>query len=66
MKKEEQNKDMSRQRRFGSLKTQMVLSRRFFDPKIYEKSWLIELIEYVRNQGWLHLFEESTPIVFEH
>lgn len=36
---------------------QRVLSRKAVGTKIYERPEMIELDEYVRYQGWLHLFE---------
>lgn len=46
-------------------KTQKVLFGRIFDPKIFEKPSMVELVEYVQHQGWLHLLEEPAPMVFE-
>lgn len=54
------------ERRTENLRTQKVLSGRIIDPKIYEKPGMIELVEYVKYQGWLHFFEESTPMVFKN
>lgn len=33
---------------------------KFLDPKIYGKPQIIELVKYVKNKCWLHLFDEST------
>lgn len=44
-------KDMSREKIIESLKTQKVLSGRVLDPKIYEKPRMVELVEYVKQQG---------------
>lgn len=49
---------MSRKKRIGNLTTQKVLSWRVFDPRIYEKLEMVELVENMRHQGWLHLLDE--------
>lgn len=61
----EEKKDVSREKRNKILKTQKALSGRMFNPRIYEKPSMVELVKYVRHQGWLHLLEEPTPMVFE-
>lgn len=59
-------KDVSRESRNKILMIQKVLSGGTFDLKKYEKLIMIKLIEYVRYQGWMNLFEESTAIVFKN
>lgn len=54
---------VARERMNKILMTQKVLSKKTFYPKIYEKGRLIKLVKYVRHQGLLHLFDESTPKV---
>lgn len=57
---------MARKQRNKIPKTQRVLSGIVVDPINYEKPRIIELVEYVKHQDSLHLFEESSTIVFEN
>ncbi|KAF3679782.1 hypothetical protein FXO38_02605 [Capsicum annuum] len=47
-------------------KEKFIGSNIMLDPKIYEKPRMVEQVEYVRHQRWMHLFEEATPVVFEN
>lgn len=47
--KDEEEKVMSREERNEILKTQKVLSGRVFDSRIFEKTGIVELVEYVRH-----------------
>lgn len=47
------------EKRIDVLKTQRV-----FDPSIFENPGMVELIEYIKCQEWLHLF--NLPILAVH
>lgn len=42
-----------------------MLTQRVFDSKILKNSRMVELIEYVQHQGWLHNAEGPIPSVYE-
>ncbi|KAF3624243.1 hypothetical protein FXO38_30360 [Capsicum annuum] len=63
--KDEEEKFVSKEKRNKVLKNQKVLTGRVFNSKIFEKLRMVELIEYVRQQCWLHLLEEPVPSVYE-
>lgn len=42
-----------------------MLTGRVFDSRILEKTEMVELVEYVWHQGWLHLLEGPVPSVYK-
>lgn len=56
---------MSIKERNEILKSQKVLTRRVFDSKILEKPGMVELVKYVRHQGWLYLIERPVSSIYK-
>lgn len=56
---------MTREERNKILRNQTVLTGRVFNSRIFHKTGMVELVEYARHQGWLHLLEELIFSIFE-
>lgn len=50
-------KILTRAERIEALKTQKVLKGRIFDPSIFGKLRMVELVEYVKCKEWSHMFK---------
>lgn len=61
---EEVERSLPKEERNEVLKNQKVLKERIFDSRIFEKTRIVVLVEYVMHQGWLHLLEEPVPSIF--
>lgn len=64
-KKGKVEKEFTRTERVNVLKTQKVLNGWVFDPEIFSKPGMPDLIYVVELQDWMHLFEWGVPTLYE-
>lgn len=56
----ERSKVVSKEVRNRFLRNQKVLTRRIFDISVLTEPRMMELVELVKHQGWMHLMEGPT------
>lgn len=59
-------KVLPRDERNKILNSQKVMSGRVFDPWIFNQPGMVELVEFIKHQKWMHLFEKLVSLVFEN